>query len=331
MQRLIVELRRTVATLWRTNRPLTAIGLIVMAALAVSLAGLWLDPTVITGAPAWLKPAKFAASIAIYALTLAWIFTYLPAWPKTRRIVGWTTAVVLGLELVIIDLQAWRGTTSHFNIATPLDAILFSVMGAAIVLQTVTSIAVAVALWRQAFADRALGWALRAGMTLTIVGAFSGGLMTRPTAAQLDEARLTQRMAVAGAHTVGAPDGGPGLPGTGWSRENGDLRVPHFVGLHAVQVLPLVAVLMRRRLTPERTRLRLTAIAATSYTALFGILLWQALRGQPLSGPDGIMLTVLATWVLATGAAARAAAGRGSTASSVRLQPDPFGGRRSIL
>ena len=34
----------------------------------------------IGGAPAWLKPAKFAASIAIYTLTLAWVFTYLPEW-----------------------------------------------------------------------------------------------------------------------------------------------------------------------------------------------------------------------------------------------------------
>ena len=73
-----------------------------------------------------------------------------------RRIVGRTTAVVLIGELAIIALQAWRGTTSHFNVGTLLDGVLFTVMGIAIVVQTLTSIAVAVALWRQPFADRAL-------------------------------------------------------------------------------------------------------------------------------------------------------------------------------
>ena len=143
----------------------------------------------ITGAPAWMKPAKFAASIAIYTLTLAWVFTYLPEWPRTRRVVSWVTAVTLLLEIVIIDVQAWRGTTSHFNVGTLVDGVLFTIMGLAILVQTLAAIAVAVALWRQRFADRALGWALRLGMTITIVGAMTGGLMTQPTRAQLDNAR----------------------------------------------------------------------------------------------------------------------------------------------
>ena len=78
--------------------------------------------------------------------------------------------------------------------------------------------------------DRALGWALRLGMVITIAGASTGGLMTRPTEAQLAQLAATQQMPIVGAHTVGAPDGGPGLPGTGWSLEHGDLRVPHFIG-----------------------------------------------------------------------------------------------------
>ena len=147
------------------------------------------DPRIITGAPAWLKPFKFAISTAIYSLTLAWIFGWLSDWPRVRRVVGWTTAIVFVLEVAIIDAQAWRGTTSHFNVSTPLDAVLFFVMGGAILLQTLVSVAVAVALWRQRFTDRALGWALRLGMTLTIVGALTGPLMTRPTAAQLADAR----------------------------------------------------------------------------------------------------------------------------------------------
>ena len=93
------------------------------------------------------------------------------------------------LEVAIIAAQAWRGTTSHFNVSTPLNAVLFAVMGTAILIQTAVSVAVAVALWRQRFADPVLGWALRLGMTITIAGALTGGLMTRPTAAQLTDVR----------------------------------------------------------------------------------------------------------------------------------------------
>ena len=172
----------------------------------------------LTGAPAWLKPAKFAVSTAIYTLTLAWIFTYLPEWIRTRRIVGRGSAAILIFEVGAIYLQAWRGTTSHFNVATTVDAALFTTMGLAIVIQTVGAAVVAVALWRQPFADAARGWALRLGLTVSIVGASTGGLMTTPRASQIAEARATHHMAVSGSHTVGAPDGGPGLPGTGWSR-----------------------------------------------------------------------------------------------------------------
>jgi hypothetical protein len=306
----MTRLNAFVTRLWQNDAPLTATGLLMVAALIASLAGLWLDPRTIGGAPAWLKPAKFAASIAIYSLTLAWMFGYLRAWERTRRLIGRLTAVVLILEVIIIDAQAWRGTTSHFNIGTPLDAALFTTMGLAIVLQTLSSVAVAVALWRQTFADRALGWALRLGMAITIVGAFSGGLMTRPTEAQLTEARTTRQMPLAGAHTVGAPDGGPGLPGTGWSVQHGDLRVPHFLGLHALQALVLLLLAFDRRRAPESQRVRVIVTAAASYAALFGILVWQALRGQSIINPDTATMTSLAAWVLLTIAAIWIAASR---------------------
>jgi hypothetical protein len=190
---------------------------------------------------------------------------------------------VLLFEIAIINAQAWRGTTSHFNVSTPLDSTLFALMGIAIFAQTLASIAVAVAFWRQPFADRALGWALRLGMTLTIVGAFTGALMTSPTAAQLAEANATGRLSTSGAHTVGAPDGGAGLPLTGWSTQHGDVRVPHFVGLHALQVLPFIAlVVLRGRKAQSRTFL--TISAAGAYTLLFLALLVQAIRGLPLVG-----------------------------------------------
>jgi hypothetical protein len=258
------------------------------------------DPRIITGAPAWLKPFKFAMSTAVYSLTLAWIFGWLSDWPRVRRFVGWTTAIVFVLEVAIIDAQAWRGTTSHFNVSTPLNAVLFLVMGGAILLQTLVSIAVAVALWRQRFTDRTLGWALRLGMTLTIVGALTGPLMTRPTARQLADARAGVHMTTAGAHSVGGVDGGPGVPVTGWSREHGDLRVPHFVGLHAIQALTLVAIGLRRWPRPEAVRVRALVAAAASYVSLFLLLLWEALRGQSVVAPDMAALASMVIWALGT-------------------------------
>ncbi len=294
--------------LWKSSAPLTATWLLMIAALAGAVIGLAVDPRIITGAPAWLKPAKFATSIAIYTFTLAWIFSVIPEWVRTRRIVEWTTAVALVGEMVLISLQALRGTTSHFNVATVFDGVVFTIMGAAIVVQTLSTVAVGVALWRHQFADRALGWALRLGMITTIIGAMTGGLMTQPTGQQLAAARAGERITVVGAHTVGAPDGGSGLPGTGWSTDHGDLRVPHFIGLHALQVLPIVALVLARRTVRDLVRVRLTITAAASYVALFGILLLQALRGQSVLNPDALTMALLGAWALATAAAAAVSA-----------------------
>jgi hypothetical protein len=170
--------------------------------------------------------------------------------------------------------------------------------------QTGAGAAATVALWRQPFTDRALGWALRLGMAIALLGASTGALMTRPTSAQLADARSGHRMTVAGAHTVGAPDGGPGLPGTGWSLEHGDLRVPHFVGMHAMQVMPLMAWALAGLIAGESRRLRLVWVAAASYGVLFVLLVMQALRGESVRAPSAGTLAAFAVWALVTAAAA---------------------------
>jgi hypothetical protein len=300
-------LRGAFARLFHASPPLTLVGLAMLDAFALSVLGLVLDPRVVAGAPVWLKPAKFAISSAIYALTFAWLFTYLPAWPRLTKGVGWTTAAVLVLEVGLIDLQAGRGLSSHFNVATALDGAIFAVMGTAILIAWAGSIVLAVALFRQRFGDPVLGWAMRLGLVITVIGSATGGLMTRPTAAQLADVRAGRGMPFAGAHTVGGPDGGPGLAGTGWSLEHGDIRVAHFVGLHAVQVLPLVAFALRR-VRSEARRRRAVLAAAASYASLFAILLLQALSAQPVVAPAGVFGTALVVWLLATAIAAAAVA-----------------------
>ena len=320
MTNLLNRAKQRLQFLWQADRLLTATGLAMLPLLAIFLVGLVVDSRVVTGAPVWLKPAKFAASIAIYTLTLAWAFSYLSDWRRVRAVVGWTTAIVLIVEMAIIAAQAARGTTSHFNVSTPLDGALFSIMGAAIALQTLMSVGAAVALWRARFDDAAMGWALRFGLTIAILGASTGGLMARPTDAQLAALRASAPVAVVGAHTVGAVDGGPGLPGTGWSIEHGDIRVSHFVGLHAFQALPLVALLLRRRNWDDLTRTRATLVASVSYAALVAILLWQALRGQSIVRPDAMTLEALGVWALITVVALTLTTLRRRLTSSAALQ-----------
>jgi hypothetical protein len=277
---------------------------LLMAALTVVFgAAMLVDPRTVEGVPAWLKPTKFAVSTAIYGGTLAWVLGALTDWPRVRRWAAWMTAAVFVGEVALIAMQAWRGTTSHFNASTPLDRGLFIIMGSAILLQTFVSVSVAVALWRQRFTERPLGWALRLGMVLTILGAMTGPLMTRPTEEQLANARAGGRITTVGAHTVGGSDGGPGVPVTGWSREHGDVRVPHFIGLHAIQALILVAIGVRRWRRPEAARVRAVLIAAASYASLFALLLWQALRGRSIVALDAAALASLAIWGLVTGLA----------------------------
>jgi hypothetical protein len=295
MTRLIAKMTETVRHFWRTDRALTGVSLAMLPVLVASLLGLWLDPRTLLAAPLWLKPAKFAVSIAVYGLTLLWAFRHLPSASRTRRIVGRLSAGVFVIEMSIISVQAARGTPSHFNASTLLDGSLFTIMGLAIVAQTVASAFVAVALYKQKFADPVLGWALRLGLTLAIVGGSFGGLMTRPTEAQLREMQAGHVSAV-GAHTVGAADGGPGLAVSGWSKQHGDLRVPHFLGLHAFQVLPLLALGLRRTRWAEQQRVRLIQVAGLSYAGLMAILLWQALRGQPLLAPDNGITAALLAW-----------------------------------
>jgi hypothetical protein len=66
----------TFRRLWNANAPLTAMGLVMLVVLIASAIAMAVDPSQILDAPRWLKPAKFAISSAIYAFTLAWIFTW---------------------------------------------------------------------------------------------------------------------------------------------------------------------------------------------------------------------------------------------------------------
>ncbi|KQX89821.1 MULTISPECIES: hypothetical protein [Streptomyces] len=298
---------------WRTwHRPLVVFSASMAVMAVVGALGLLVDDRVVAGAPIWAKPFKFAVSFVPYTLTLAWMLTLLT---RGRR-AGWWAGTVVALaclgEMVLITGQVVRGKRSHFNYETPFDAMLYNAMAVTVVVLWAGTLAIAVLLLRSRIADRASAWAVRSGVLIALVGAGVGFLMSQPSAQQRAAGDL-DGADVIGAHSVGVPDGGPSMPLTGWSTTGGDLRIPHFIGMHALQALPLFLLALillaprTDRLRDPRVRLRLVLVASGAYAAVVALVAWQALRGQPLVHPDGATLTAAALILAATAAGAFAA------------------------
>jgi hypothetical protein len=262
-----------VSELRERNRTLFAVTLANFA-LAVVFTGLIaLDGRTLLGRNVWTKPWKFATSIAVFTATMGWILPSLSLSERTERVVSYTIGGAMAIEIALISTQAARGVASHFNNSTPLDTTIFMVMGITI---TISSVAVAYVLWRVVRNPPALPtayrWGIVLGMFLFVVTSFQGWLM------------IFQE-----GHAVGAPEDGPGLPLLNWSLTGGDLRVSHFVGLHALQVLPLTGYCASRWSGGSSTRsLGIVGAAGSLYVLLVGLTFLQALRGTPFVGPNTV-------------------------------------------
>jgi hypothetical protein len=283
------------------HRPLMAVAALMVLCSAAFLIGAAVDPRQVTGAEVWLKPLKFSLSILIYSVTWAWLIAHLPRFSKAAHTAGTVIAVALAVEQIAIVAAAASGMSSHFNVSTPLSTTLWGVMAVSITVLYVATFVTTVLLFWMPLSTVSLTVAVRAGAGLALVGLGLAFLMTGPTAQQLDDYQ-----GIVGAHTVGVSDGGPGLPILGWSTVAGDLRIPHFVGMHALQLIPLVAIVLDllgrriRLLADDRVRTRLVIVAATAFAAVLAVLTLQALGGQSIVRPEGGIL--LAGWSIAAGA-----------------------------
>lgn len=281
---------------WIDNRPLRWTVYFSAALFILNVIGLLVDPRMLIGEPVWLKPTKFAISSVFYAASLGWVLSYIKDRPRLVSIVSWVTAIAMIVELVLISLQAFRGVRSHFNISTPLDAVIFSTMGTAIACLWVVSVLAFIALARQSISNRPWGAVVKWALLITVIGSGLGGTMTSPRTDQLEAANVTGEMPESGAHTIGAPDGGEGLPGVGWSTEGGDLRIGHFLGLHALQVLPIIGlmVLWLAQGRSDRQKMWLIHILSIGYLGTIALITWQAFRGEPLIYPTALTLMAAA-------------------------------------
>ena len=286
---------RLLRSAFAVNPALTIMAVTMLITFVATLLGIFVDHRVITGTPAWLKPAKFAISVSIYCFTFVWMLRFVENRPRLVRLLANVTTASLIVEMV---------TTSHFNQTTTLNTALWFTMGAFIVLVWIMNLVLAIMLLLQSMPDHAFAWSLRLGLLISATGMATAFFMVIPTPEQAARIAGGYGPRIVGAHSVGVRDGGPGLPVLGWSIVGGDLRVAHFVGLHALQVLPLLGWLLTRRrgvlaLLIGSDRLALVWSAGVTYLGLVLMLTWQALRGQSVVHPD--TKTVAAAGSLAAG------------------------------
>jgi len=213
-------------------------------AVAALVAGIlvFADAREILGVPLWMKPLKFFVSATLMSLTLAYVIPRIEKARKLVRIASIMIVASLTVELVLITWAAASETTSHFNVSNPLAISVWTAMAGFITAVWVATMILTLMYLRYGIDEGILKRSMVWGMGISIIGMGVAFLMTGPTSGQLADFQ-----GIAGAHTVGAADGGPGLPLFGWSTVAGDLRIPHFFGLHALQALPLFALVLKSR------------------------------------------------------------------------------------
>jgi hypothetical protein len=223
-----------------------------------------LDSTEILGINRWIKPMKFTLSVGIYLWTVAAYLYFVPGREGAKKVIAYGASLLLAGELVLIIMQAARGTTSHFNIATAFDGAVFSAMGIMIVANTALIAYLLVVYFRPGFdLPRSVHLGMRLGIILFLLASLEGGYMS-----------------VVMRHSVGVADGGQGLPFVNWSTRGGDLRAAHFIGMHALQAMPVFAWAMEKIRPNAATGL--TVMFGISYFLIFTALFIQALAGRPL-------------------------------------------------
>ena len=202
-----------------------------------SLLALPFDRRKILGLNPWIKPLKFEISVAIFLLTIGFVMRQLNSSPKAVNLIGWIIGIAMILENTLIVFQSARGVRSHMNYTSAFDGVIFSFMGVGIGVNTLALAALLLLSFRPA-ADwtwpAPVVLATRLGLAVLIWGSLEGVAIVNNKQ-----------------HTVGAPDGGDGLPFVNWSTTHGDLRIAHFFALHALQAFLLLGFLISRTSLPK--------------------------------------------------------------------------------
>jgi hypothetical protein len=209
------------------------------------------------GAVSWRKPIVFGWSFGVTCWSLAWITSFLPRHRWRQWLLAGTFAVGATGDVVLITMQRWRGVPSHFNDATPFDAAVL--MGMAVSVGLVATAIVVLTVWSfvSLRAPASVALAIRAGLLLLVAGQALGGAIVANGDRMLDAGGDPATFGAAGA-----------------------MKVPHSVALHAVQVLPVLALLIAFSPWTERRRRWLVRVGVAGYAGLTAVSVLQTYGGR---------------------------------------------------
>jgi NO-binding membrane sensor protein with MHYT domain len=240
------------------NETLFWYGLICLVFSAVCIVLTRYSNTQVYNVNAWYKPFKFAFSTFLFVWAMAWYCYYLPNF--NIKLFNWSVIILLGFEIFYIAFQAGKGQLSHYNVSSPLYSGLYSMMALAASIVTLYTAYVGILFFTNSFPElpNYYLWAIRLGIIVFVIFSFEGFAMG---------SRLN--------HSVGALNENSNLFILGWSKTVGDLRVSHFIGMHALQVLPVLSYYVLKNT-------KLTILLSIIYFLLALSTLIQALKGRPL-------------------------------------------------
>jgi hypothetical protein len=256
-----MKISEFISTIKKENPPLYWMGILNFLLFAGCIILFFFDSRLVMGINTWIKPMKFGLSVGIYCWTFAWLLQYLVS-KRNVKFISWVIIVCMFVENFVITLQAARGVISHYNISSGLDAILFSVMGAFIGINTlIIFYTLMVFLFTATTLDKNMLLSWRLGLLLFLVGGVAGGMMIGNLS-----------------HTIGVSDGTDGIAFLNWSKVVGDLRSAHFITMHGLQVIPLFAFFVS-------TKLKTQFLATTAFFIFYSFVCFRlhqvALDGKP--------------------------------------------------
>src|SRR6185369_3855060 len=148
----------------RRNALLFWFGLFNLAVAIVCLVLMPFEETQILGVNRWLKPFKFYSSVAIMVFTMGWLLYYLN---NAKKIRTYSRLIFISMlfENGLIITQAIRNTTSHFNVASTINGIIFNLMGMFILVFTITVLLICISFFKQKqfSIPQAYVWGIRLG------------------------------------------------------------------------------------------------------------------------------------------------------------------------